>query len=432
MNNRETATLNPLKDYYEFNTSDHVNRSRDRTVSFLFAILLTCLAGWWLQNIHSAGGLSLPYVRSDIIIVSLLCMLPLALLLSEWVCVELKRRRFQLFLLVQSLFFIGTLIILIQAVNNAQSSSTFSGGDAWESLVLRPTVAFFVMTSLLLVVGNLVLTQETTQIKSKGALVWFLALLTALVVPTFYVESRVDEVVTNIEEYIASGRLGDARRLTREVTVLSPWAEIDSKSAGDVAHDLDRACYDLEQSLAFMKLRPVPSEEQTYHAARLHTILGQPTKAIRLLEPWSDKSSTSPLTLQLLGNIYQHQENWVNSERYFRRSLKAWQKLPKSEQQQVGIVSAWKGIAFAERKRGNYEAAENAYLSALLLAPTADQHFLLAQFYEDTQQTAKAHKHAQQAMVLNPTHYETSGKKLIGSLQQQHFGCLSVWRHGSP
>ena len=103
MNNRETATLNLLKDCNGFNTSAHVNRSRGRTVSFLFATLLTCLAGWWLQNIRSAGGLSLPYVRSDIIIVNLLCMFPLALFLSEWVCVELKRRRFQWILFLKTL-----------------------------------------------------------------------------------------------------------------------------------------------------------------------------------------------------------------------------------------------------------------------------------------------------------------------------------------
>lgn len=432
MKNTETASSNPLQQSNRVNNSGHTNQSRGRTVSSLAAIILTCIAGWWLQNIRSAGGMSLPYVRPDIIIVSLLCVLPLALLLSEWVFVVLKRRRFQLFLVVQSLFFVGTVIILIQAVNSNHSSSTFNNYDAWESFVLRPAVALWVIICFLLVVGNILPSQKTTQTKSPGALAWCLASITAFVVPVFYIESRVDGMVTQIEEYLGSGRMGDARRLTREVAVLSPWSEIDDKSADAIARDLDRACYDLEQSLVFMKQRPVSSEEQTYHAARLHTILGEPAVAISLLDPWSEKSSTSPLTFQLLGNIYQHQENWSDSERHFRRSLKAWQKLPNSEQRQAGIISAWNGIAFAERKRGNYEAAENAYLSALFLDPTADQHFLLAQFYEDTQQTTKAREHAQQAMALNAARYETSGKKLITSLQQQHFGCLNVWRNRLP
>lgn len=431
MNYTETASSNPLQQSNRVNNSDHTNQSRGRTVSSLAAIILTCIAGWWLQNIRGAGGMSLPYVRPDIIIVNLLCMFPLSLLLSEWVFVVLKRRRFQLFLVVQSLFFLGTMVILILAINSDHSSNTFNSYDAWESFVLRPSVALWVMTSLLLVVGNLYLSQEKNQIKIPRASVWCLALITALVVPAFYIESRVEEMVTKTKEYLGSGRMGDARRLTREVAVLSPWVAIDNKSAGDFARDLDRACYDLEQSLTFMKQRPVSTEEQAYHAARLHAILGQPAEAIMLLEPWSAKTSTSPLIFQLMGNINQQQENWADSERHFGRSLKAWQKLPNSEQQQAGIVSAWKGIAFAERKRGNYETAEKAYLSALSLDPTANQHFLLAQFYEDTQQTAKACEHAQQAMVLNPTLYEISGKKLITSLQQQHFGCLSVWRNGS-
>jgi len=38
----------------------------------------------------------------------------------------------------------------------------------------------------------------------------------------------------------------------------------------------------------------------------------------------------------------------------------------------------------------------------LALAPTADNHFLLAKFYKDTQQTAKSMFHVREAMNLDP------------------------------
>lgn len=402
-----------------------------RIVSFVTAGVLMCGVGWWVQSVRAAGGLSLPYVRPDIIVVIFLCMFPLAMLFAEWMFAVLKRRNPLLFLIVQFVLFFGTAGIFIFAFSSDQASVTLSQEDAWESFMLRPVIAFWVMLTSLLLAGTFFRFPEPAAIPRQGAWVWLLVCITALIVPAFYIQSRVDEMVTNTEEYLGSGRLGDARQGVREICVLSPWEKIDGTSVGDMARDLDRDCYEIERNLAFMARRPVPSEEFTYQRARLLSILGQTSAAARLLEPWTRKPGTSPLSYQLLGNIYQQQENWAESERYYRRALKAWKTLPRSEQQQAGGVAAWKGIAFAERKRGNYAEAEAAYLSALALVPTADQHFLLAQFYEDTQQTTKARDHVQQAMELNASRYAIPGKKMISSLQQQHFGCLNVWRKGS-
>lgn len=427
-----TKTSNRFQGSELVNPPDHPSQTPRRTISLLTAMGLTCLVGWWVQSVRAKGGLSLPYVRPDIIIINFLCMLPLSVLVSEWIFGVLKPRRFRLFLILQTVFFMGTGGIILLAWSSHHASSTLSGYDAWESFGLRPALAFWIMTSAVLAVGNLPGCQQPVQTARQGIVVWGLVWITALLVPSFYIQSRVIEMVTTIDEYLGSGRMGDARVLTREVCILSPWEKMGGMPVGDLARDLDLDCHGIEQSLALMNRRPVHSEEYTYHEARLLTILGRRAAAVRLLEPWTGKPSTSPLTYQLLGNIFQQQENWPDSERQYQRALKAWQKLPRSEQQQAGIVSAWKGIAFAERKRGNYEEAEAAYLSTLSLAPTADQHFLLAQFYEDTQQTTKARDHAQQAMALDAARYGVSGKKLITSLQQQHFGCLNVWRNGNP
>lgn len=413
-------------------TSDLVkfNSVPDRTVPIVAGLFIASLAGWWVQSIRNAGGLSLPYARADIIIVNFLCMLPLAIVVSEWIQGRLKHHSLGLYKIVNMVALIGAVCILAFVFSSSQASGTLSGYDAWESFLLRPVLAFWLNLSLLLIAGMLFRTEILQGMVHPGKLVWITLCLTALLVPVLYIQSRVDEMVTQVDEYLGSGRLGDARQLVREVCILSPWGKIGGQPAGDVARDLDHDCFGVKQSLAVMNQQAAHNEESTYHRARLLAILGEDSAATDLLRPWYEKSTASPLTSQLLGNIYQQQHDWEDSQQAYRRALQAWKKLPVSEQQQAGIVASWKGIAFAERKRGNYEAAEAAYLSALSLAPTADQHFLLAQFYEDTQQTAKAREHAHQAMALNANRYGQSGQKLITSLQQQHFGCLQVWRNG--
>ncbi|EDL59949.1 tetratricopeptide repeat protein [Gimesia maris] len=409
-----------------------VNVTSDSSPIILLAIILACLTGWWVSTVRDAESLSLPYLRVDIAIVCFVCMLPLVILSSDWLFRVFSHHSPPLFKLVQIIFYTGAAGILIMALTSSHPNGTLSRYDAWESMILRPVLAFWLMMTLCLIEGQISKRGKTSESNSKqGFLIWGLALMTAVLVPAIYIQSRVNEIVTTVEESLGSGRLGDARRLTREVCVLAPWQKIGDLPAGDLARDLDRSCYEIERNLGFMQLEPVGSEEAAYQQARLLTILGKGEAAIRLLAPWKDQKTVSPLTCQLLGNIYQQQEQWGESERWYQKSLNAWKRLPHSEQQQAGIVSAWKGIAFAERKRGNYEEAESAYLSALSLAPTADQHYLLAQFYEDTQQTSKAREHALQAMALNADRYGKSGQKLITSLQQQHFGCLNVWRGNS-
>ncbi|MCA9016626.1 MAG: hypothetical protein KDA77_14940, partial [Planctomycetaceae bacterium] len=319
--------LNPLQAEQDQSQPENTGRGWQRLVSLVVAGLLTCVAGWWVQRVRTAGGLSLPYIRPDIIVVSFLCVLPFAMRIAEWMFAVLKQRNRILFLTLQLVFFIGTAGIFSLAFTSDQASVTLSQEDAWESYVLRPVIAFWIMMTSLFIAGTLFRFQEPMSTQRQGILVWLLLVITALAVPAFYIQSRVDEMVTRIDEYLGSGRLGDARQLTREVCLLSPWGKISGTPVGDLARDLDRDCYEIERNLAFMKRRPVPSEEFTYQQARLLTILGQPAAAARLLEAWTGKSGTSPLTYQLLGTIYQQQENWERSEQCCRQALTAWEKL---------------------------------------------------------------------------------------------------------
>ena len=54
-------------------------------------------------------------------------------------------------------------------------------------------------------------------------------------------------------------------------------------------------------------------------------------------------------------------------------------------------------------------------------------HYLLAQFYEDTQNARQARTHARQAMALAPAMYEQKGAQLINKLRIYQFGCWGVY-----
>ena len=94
------------------------------------------------------------------------------------------------------------------------------------------------------------------------------------------------------------------------------------------------------------------------------------------------------------------------------------------------MARAVTGVAFCERKRGHLREAEAAWQELLSLAPTAetqaDAHFLLAQFYDDTQQTEKSQFHVQQAMKLDPEQYVEPGRQLLSKLVTSHFGCVGI------
>jgi hypothetical protein len=90
-------------------------------------------------------------------------------------------------------------------------------------------------------------------------------------------------------------------------------------------------------------------------------------------------------------------------------------------------VQALRGIGYCARKAGRTSQAEAAYQALLKTSPTADSHFLAAQFYEDAQATSLALRHVRQAMALDPRRFGESGRTLVNKLQTAHFGCWGVY-----
>jgi tetratricopeptide (TPR) repeat protein len=84
------------------------------------------------------------------------------------------------------------------------------------------------------------------------------------------------------------------------------------------------------------------------------------------------------------------------------------------------------GSAYCYRRLGRLSEARACYLRLLEINPNADTHFLLAQFFEDIQETSSAQHHALEAARLDPDRYRESGHQLIRKMRALHFRCLSV------
>lgn len=128
----------------------------------------------------------------------------------------------------------------------------------------------------------------------------------------------------------------------------------------------------------------------------------------------------------LRGTIYEMRGSWRTSRLWYERGRDGWLAREGSPERATGMATAVKGIAWCQRKQGHLREAEASYQELVRRAPSADAHFLVAQFYEDTQQAKLAHFHARQAMLLDPQRYAEPGRRLTDKLMTSHFGCFTV------
>jgi tetratricopeptide (TPR) repeat protein len=169
------------------------------------------------------------------------------------------------------------------------------------------------------------------------------------------------------------------------------------------------------------------SAEERLQRARTLAMLGRSEAALAVLDLMTDPVAEAEAD-NLRGTIYENRGQWEAGLAAYAQARDAWDAQPHSAGRTAGLLQAATGMAYCLRKAGRYAEAEATYHQVLALAPTADTHFLLAQFYEDAQQADQARQHARQAMALDPRSYQQLGNKLINKLVVHQFGCLGVFR----
>jgi len=256
----------------------------------------------------------------------------------------------------------------------------------------------------------------------RSALPWLLVGgLSAAIVPWVYIAARNHAEGTRLEELIAKSRWGEANHLARRLLAASPETRVRGQPLATVAEALASRVRELEASA---QTAPAASAPPGTHLAYARTLamLGLEEQAIRHVEAAPFKTVEA---LNLLGTIHETRSNWLAAENHFRRAEKSAAH-ESTTPHRAAQIQALTGLAYAQRKQGRYPDAEQTYLQLWNLSPTADTAFLLAQFYEDTQQTQPAERFTRQAISLDPSRFTEPGRRLLNSLRTRQFGCFQL------
>jgi len=251
-------------------------------------------------------------------------------------------------------------------------------------------------------------------------------LLLVVVVPFAYSQFLTQYYQTQLTESLRNGRIERARKMAADWSRLAPQEMWNDQSIVDVARQLEQEVESIQSQLASL----TPGEMQAHPGAiaGMFLQLDQFAAATEVIHPLLQGPNASPFAWDTYGLILQRQERWPESEHAYEQALSLWEKTPSHSQQQAGLVSALRGIAHAQNRKGDVRGAEQTYLKLLQTDSSADNHFLLAQFYEEEQQTKQALAHANKAAMLAPALYAERSKTLIGKLESAHMGCFQVYR----
>lgn len=255
---------------------------------------------------------------------------------------------------------------------------------------------------------------------------WAFAIGLALVVPALFEQERIEQSLQRLGERIDGQRLGSARQLAEEILAISPQARFRKQPLRLVERQLRLELVAMRAECDALS----SSEDQPAAAlqkAALLAMRGESRASEAIARRLVDRAPVAIEACLLLGTLFEERGAWQASRDWHRR---ANAMLSPQTTRIPDAVRALQGIAFAERKLGNRAAAEAAYLAALEIAPTAEAHFLVAQFYDDMQRAPEAAAHARAAIRLDPATYRLSAEALIEKLLVNHTGCLALYRAG--
>jgi tetratricopeptide (TPR) repeat protein len=371
------------------------------------AVGVALVAGGW-GRVESAP---FPFVWRDVALVHFLSALPLGLLAAKAI-----RSRCS-----------AVAALGLAAGSLAVGAAIWLRGDlpgAHLAAGLRIALSLWLATSAALGAMSLASRAEAVGACRVSAAAWALPAAIWLIVPPVYVRARCAHDQRRLAEWIDQSRIGEAHALVRSLVALGCDAQVHGEPIAAVAARLERAATELARRSA-TPLATSASDKERYERARDLAMLGETEQALAPLEASPGLRDSVPGAL-LSGTIYQTRGDWLDSLTAYTRARRQIEPQPDSDQRRAELTQALAGVAFAERKLGDFPAASRTYQQLLALAPTADSHFLLAQFYEDTQQTGLASQHARQAARLDPPHYAARAERLTAGLRTRHFSCWQV------
>lgn len=377
------------------------------------AWLTFCVVLVWYGSTGDGNRTSL-FVTPDIALVCLIGILPFSLLLWQLLGGLLGTVAPTA---LGGLCWMGALVAIMLLPAVRSTSSPFLGIVGY---VGRPVVALLLLAPSALAWTCLRPPAAMPDARRWG---WFVTTgILAVALPATYVAARCRQDAISFQELRAQSRLGEAARVIHRLQRLSLSSQLQGQPIPRLMADMDRSVRQLQSAVA--GTLPVgATDDDRLQRARQLAILGQPYDALEILDT---VRTSRPDVDNLSATIHENLGHWQQALDEYTRAETSWESLPSSQQQVAGRIQAVTGMAFCLRKQGRYPEAEQIYLQLLALSPTAQTHYLLAQFYEDTQQSSLARQHVLQAIELAPKQFERPGRQLINKLAASHFGCFNM------
>ena len=390
-------------------------------INLLLNILVLSLAGLCITTLPESVG-AIVFVSLDHFLVTLIAACPLAI--SILIALPVQYRKWWTRLLTLLALAVSFCMMSKLSVSTANELNQIS------LMIVKILIAFLLAGSL-----GMNLLRIWEQIKSQSIhhenspldlkIQLGVCLLAATLIPLTHTQFLVNYHHLQFDEAMNHQRIEKARINARDWSRLAPQAKWNSLKVTTVYRDLQKQCHALKQQLSHFG-----SEVHSDHTGdriQMHLYLDQHEDAIELIQPLLN-SSQAALAWDTYGLILQREEKWEESLDAYSIALKLWQNKAENPQALAGQTSAYRGIALAEKKIGKTAQAEVAYQKLITLAPTAENHFLLARFYEEKQRSKLAMKHAQQAAALAPGQFKEPAQKLIEMMKSSHFGCFRIYR----
>jgi tetratricopeptide (TPR) repeat protein len=383
------------------------------------------LATQWASELTGgAEPVARPYVWPDVAAVHLLCAAPLALLVARWIAL---RGRTSVDIIMAFVFLAVSAALGIDVVQAALVHA--EPLQPVLSMALRAAAALGWIAAAALAGGALCRRPLATAAPSDWPMSRAIAGVMAalwLVVPATYVAARCRNDLSKLASDLEQNRFADAQILAQRLLALDASQHYRGQPLRAVVGEIDNVVAALEAQVALAEAGPAASAAPLNHARNL-AMLGRADRALEVLNAIDERDNTVDID-RLRAAIHEHQSDWAAALACYGLLAQACQSQPDSEARRAALAAAVRGIAYCQRKSGNYGEAEAAYRQLLAIEPTADAHFLVAQFYEDAQQAEAARLHAAKAMELAPERYASPARELIQKLSVHQFGCLGVFR----
>ena len=366
-----------------------------------------------------AGAILLPFVYRDVAMVCLLSTAPAA-----WVLGHLLQKRLTklsccllaglLWTIAWNLFF-----RFQETAGRVDELPAFAG-------LSRFAASFCITFGAILVVQsvNKSSDQQSRNDLPTNILRAACCLILLALVPQVYLDARGRH---DAEQYLSlrqQSRLGEASSLLRRMLILDPTIRKDGRFLRREKSELDREIDSLNRQ-ASTELPATASLNQRLQRARVLAMLGHTNDAINILLEKSE-TTNSVEACSLLGTMHENQHDWNSAIRFYGTAEILLKSTPGDTSASAEAHQVAMGSAYCYRRLGRLSEARACYLRLLEINPNADTHFLLAQFFEDIQETSSAQHHALEAARLDSNRYRERGHQLIKKMRALHFRCLSV------